>query len=175
MDPGQLLDLVKDNIIVQGFLVIVFILTVGTTTATKISGPIGKFARWARSIGEQRDEREAAERREKRMRLLKEASEGREYVQDEIDQLREQIGYLYENQHALEGLIRVHLGWDYERIRQLIALGTRPEAIPNPPPLRVELRDPDTAPQPKAHAAERQRRRHAAETDENPQVQRASD
>jgi hypothetical protein len=174
MDPGQLLDIVKDNVIVQWFLIAVFILTVGTNTATKIKGPIGGAARWFRSIGEKRDEREAAERREKRLELLKEATEGREYVQDEIDQLKEQIGYLYGNQHALEGLIRIHLGWDYERVRQLIALGVQPGEIPNPPPLRVELRDPDTAPQPKARAAER-RRRHAVDTDENPQVKPAVD
>lgn len=171
MDPSQLLSLVKDNIVVQWFLIIIFILTVGTNTATKIKGPIGSAARWARSLGEKRDEREAAERRQKRLALLQEAAEGREYVQDEIEQLREQIGYLYDNQHKLETLIRVHLGWDYERIRQLIALGVKPGEIPNPPPLRVELKDPDTAPQPKARAAER-KRRHAQDTDENPQVKR---
>lgn len=170
MTPDKILDLVKDNVIVQWFLVVVFILLVGTNTATKLKGPIGGFARWVRSIGEQRDEREAVERREKRLRFLQEATEGREYVQAEIDQQREQIAYLYENQRKLESLIRAHLGWDYERVRQLIALGVTPGDIPTPPPLRVELKDPDTVPQRKVGG-----RRRAPETDENPQVQRASD
>jgi hypothetical protein len=172
--PSQLLDLVKDNIVVQWVLAAAFILTVGTNTATKIKGPIGGLARWVRTIGEKRDEREASERREKRLRILQEAAEGREYVQTEIEQLRGQIGYLYQNQEALEGLIRVHLGWDYERIRQLTALGVKAGEIPAPPPLRVELRNPDTVPQ--AKVSERTKRRHAAtDTDENPQVQRASE
>jgi hypothetical protein len=170
MDPSELLDLVKDNVVVQWFLVAVFILLVGTNTATKISGPLGKFARWVRDIGEKRDAREAAERREKRRALLKDAAEGREFIQTEMDQLHGQIRYLYANQHAMEGLIRAHLGWDYERIRQLIELGVRPESIPQPPPLRVELKNPEEF----TRSASRPRRR-ATDTDENPQVQPAID
>jgi len=173
MDPSMLLDLVKDNIIVQWFLVVVFILTVGTNTATKIKGPIGGAARWFRSLGEKRDEREATERREKRMKLLKEATEGREYVETEIEQLQQQIGYLYGNQHALEKLIREHLGWDYERVRQLISMGVAPSEIPQPPPLRVELRDPDTIPQSRIPA--RSHRRVTENGGEKPQVKRTSE
>lgn len=171
--PGQLFDAVKDNIVVQWFLIIVFVLLVGTNTATKLSGPLGKFARWVRTIGEKRDEREASERREKRLRLIQEAAEGRDYVQTEIQQLQEQISYLYSNQGQLENLIRVHLGWDYERVRQLISLGVNPGDIPNPPPLRVELKDPSTVPHRRIDDLPRRRRhRHPAEeTDENPQVE----
>jgi Sec-independent protein translocase protein TatA len=172
MDPLQLLEVVKDNVIVQWFLVVVFILLVGTNTATKLKGPLGGFARWVRSIGEKRDEREASERRAKRLALLQDAAEGREYVQAEINQHKEQIRYLYQNQQAMEMLIRAHLGWDYERVRQLISLGVSPSEIPSPPPLRVELKDPDTVPQKKTVAG---RRRRAPDPDENPQVQPATD
>lgn len=171
--PSQLFEAVKDNIVVQWFLIIIFILLVGTNTATKLKGPVGSFARWVRTLGEKRDEREAAERREKRLRLLQDAAEGRDYVQTEIEQLQDQIRYLYSNQHQLEQLIRVHLAWDYERVRQLISLGVNPSSIPNPPPLRVELKDPDTVPQRKASAGGR--RRAPEPYDENPQVERASD
>lgn len=172
MDPAALLDLVKDNVIVQWFLIVVFMLLVGTNTATKLKGPFGGAARWFRSIGEKRDEREAQERREKRLKLIQEATENREFVQDEIDQLKAQIGYLYGNQSSLETLIRAHLGWDYERIRDLIALGINPGDIPRPPPLRVELKDPDTVPQPKLGS--RRRLREAREAEES-QVQEAVD
>lgn len=137
MDPASLLNIVKDNVLVQWFLVAVFMLTVGTSTAEKIKGPIGGFSRWIRSLGAARENREAEERREARRKLLTAASEGREYVNQEIEGLKRQIQELYEHQDALARLIREHLGWDFDRVQQLIAQGVRPGDIPTPPPLRV--------------------------------------
>lgn len=172
--PTEMWDLVKDNPIVQWFLAAVFILTVGTNTATKLKGPVGKFARWFRELGERRTEREAAERREKRLKLIQEAAEQREMDQAELAQLHEQVRYLYQNQRDLEALIRVHLGWDYERVRQLLALGVQAAEIPEPPPLRVELKDPDTVPRPAVSATGLRSRHRAPDTGAMPQVRSVS-
>jgi hypothetical protein len=137
MDPGQILEVVKDNVIVQWFLVVIFILTVGTSTAEKIKGPVGAFSRWVRSIGAEREEREARERRETRRKLLQAAAEGREYVNQEIESLKAQVHELYEHQDAMARIIREHMAWDFDRVQQLIHQGVRPGDIPTPPPLRV--------------------------------------
>lgn len=135
--PADLLGAVKDNPVVQWFLVIVFILLVGTNTATKLKGPLGMFARWVRSVGENRSAREAQERRRARERLLTEAREGREYVNGELDDLRAKVGDLMSHRSALETLVDMHLGWDYDRRKQLIDMGVDPTSIPLAPPLRV--------------------------------------
>lgn len=137
MDPSALLDLVKDNVVVQWFLVVIFILTVSTTTAAKLSGPIGKMARWFQSIGEKRVNREAEERRKARQALLRDASEGRAWAEEQITGLRDALGETNEALNGLERLVREHLGWDYDRIHQLINMGVRPGDIPTPPPLKV--------------------------------------
>jgi hypothetical protein len=158
MDPSSLLDLVKDNVVVQWFLVIIFILTVSTTTATKLSGPIGKMARWFQSIGDKRVNREAEERRRARQQLLRDAKEGRVWAEEQIDGLRGALGETNEALDGLEKLVREHLGWDYDRIHQLINMGVRPGDIPTPPPLKVPWRSPRTdttemhAVRPKRHA-----------------------
>jgi len=135
--PAEFLEIVKDNVVVQWFLAAVVILLIGTNTATKLRGPLGSFARWVRSIGEQRENREAEERRTARRKLLLAASEGREYVDQEIGGLKTKIEELYEHQRGLEALVREHLGWDYDRIQQLIGMGVRPGDIPTPPSLRM--------------------------------------
>lgn len=137
MDPSVLLDLVKDNVVVQWFLVVIFILTVSTTTATKLKGPIGSLARGFQSIGEKRVNREAVERRKARQQLLRDASEGRVWAEEQIEGLREALGETNEALNGLERLVREHLGWDYDRIHQLINMGVRPNDIPTPPPLKV--------------------------------------
>jgi hypothetical protein len=137
LTPDQLWEAVKDNPVVQWFLVVVFILLVGTNTAARLKGPVGGFARWVRRIGEARENREAVERREARRKLIQAASEGREYVHREIDAMKAEIDTLYQNQDALQRLIRDHLGWDYDRVQDLIRRGVRPGDIPTPPPLRI--------------------------------------
>lgn len=137
LTPDQLWEAVKDNPVVQWFLVVCFILLVGTNTATKLKGPLGGFARWIKKVGEARENREAAERREARQKLIQIATEGREYVNHEIKGLKDEIEVLYDNQETMSRLIREHLGWDYDRVQDLIGRGVRPGDIPTPPPLRV--------------------------------------
>lgn len=144
MDPSALLDLVKDNVIVQWFLVVIFILTVGTQTATKLKGPFGKVARWAQSLGERRVNREVEERRKRRERMVQQAAEGRAYADQEISSLREQLDDALDREDALARLIREHMGWDHDRVAELITRGVRPGDIPTPPPLRVPWRAPRT-------------------------------
>lgn len=134
--PAEMWDLVKGNIVVQWFLVIVFILIVGTNTATKIKGPLGGFARWMRSVGEARENREAEERRQARQKLLQSAQEGREYVEREIRELKETIHALMDERQQREELVDQHLGWDYDRRLQLINAGVPLNDIPPAPPLR---------------------------------------
>lgn len=144
MDPTALLNLVKDNVVVQWFLVAVFILTVGTNTATKLKGPFGKAARWFQSIGENRVNREVAERKKRREQLIAQASEGRAFADQEIESLRHQLDEALDDRDALARLIREHMGWDHDRVSDLIARGMRPGDIPTPPPLRVPWRAPRT-------------------------------
>lgn len=143
--PTELWDAVKDNIVVQWVLIIVFILLVGTNTATKLKGPLGAFARWVRKVGEARENREAAERRAARQKLLQSAQEGREYVEREMADLRARVDYLMLEREALIELVDVHLGWDYDRRKQLIDLGVPLTEIPPAPPLRV-IRPAEDAP-----------------------------
>lgn len=135
--PAEVWAAVSGNVIVQWFLVVIFILTVGTNTATKLKGPFGSLARKVRSIGQERENREAEERRIARRKLLAAAAEGREYIDQEIGGLRAEIEVLYANQRELNQLIREHMGWDHDRVAQLIGMGVRPGDIPTPPPLRV--------------------------------------
>lgn len=160
MDPSALLELVKDNVVVQWFLVVIFILTVGTQTATKLKGPIGSVARAFQSIGEKRVNREADERRKARQQLLRDAAEGRAWAEEQIENLHAALGDTNAALNGLERLVREHLGWDYDRIHQLINMGVRPGDIPTPPPLKVPWIAPrtDTA----ELAAVRAERRHAA-------------
>lgn len=138
--PTQLWDSVKDNIVVQWFMVIIFILLVGTNTATKLKGPLGGFARWIRKIGENRDEREAQERRKARERMIAEARGDREYVDRELHDLKTKVDSLMSHREAAEALVDLHLGWDYDRRKDLIDLGVKPTDIPVAPPLRVTAR-----------------------------------
>lgn len=138
--PTQLFDLVKDNIVVQWFLVIVFILLVGTNTATKLKGPVGGFARWVRQLGEERENREAQERRAARQKLLQTAVEGREYVEREMAEMRAKIDELLAARESQADLVDHHLVWDYERKLQLINMGVPLKDIPAAPPLRIVKR-----------------------------------
>lgn len=181
MDPAALLDLVKDNVIVQWFLVVVFILTVSTTTATKLKGPIGSLARWAQKLGDRRVNREAEERRKKRQALFQQAAEDREYAQQVIASLNQQLDAALDERDALARLIRDHMGWDHDRVQQLINFGIRPGDIPTPPPLRVTYRAQRTdtraiqqlrVPLSEVETAQLDLREHA-DTGENPVVVRA--
>jgi hypothetical protein len=135
----SIFDAVKDNVVVQWFLVVMFILLVGTNTAARIKGPLGDLARWVSKVGESRDNREAAERRRARQRLLQEAKEGREYIEGEMKDLKEKVEDLINHREAMENLVNNHLSWDYDRRRQLIELGVSNAEIPPAPPLRVPL------------------------------------
>jgi hypothetical protein len=143
--PSQLWDAVKDNVVVQWFLVVVVILTVGTQTATKLKGPIGKLARAVQSFGEKRVNREAEERRQARQQLLRDAKEGRAWAEDQINGLKGRVEELASTLESFEVLVREHLGWDYDRVHQLINLGVRPSDIPAAPPLRMPWRSTETA------------------------------
>jgi hypothetical protein len=147
--PTDLLALVKDNIVVQWFLVVVFILIVGTNTATKLKGPIGGAARWFQAIGEKRVNREAEERRKARQVLLQRATEGNEYATQQIETLSRQLEDAIQGQEALAKLIREHMGWDFDRIQQLIHAGVSNRDIPEPPPLRVPWRGPERRSKPR--------------------------
>lgn len=140
--PAELWNAVADNVVAQWFLVIVFILLVGTNTATKVKGPLGSFARWMRSIGQARENKEAQERRQARQKLLMSAKEGREYVEREMAELHTKIDSLLSERDALGSLVDNHLGWDYDRRLQLINLGVPLEDIPPAPPLRVNRPNP---------------------------------
>lgn len=138
--PVQLLDAVKGNVIVQWFLVVIFLLIVGTNTATKLKGPVGAAARWFQQLGEKRVNREADERRKVRQQLLRDTRDGNIWAEQEITALNTRVEDMASAMEGLERLIRVHLGWDYDRMHQLINLGIRPGDIPTPPPLRVPWR-----------------------------------
>lgn len=181
MDPSALLDLVKDNIVVQWFLVVVVILTVGTNTATKLKGPLGSVARWAQKLGERRVNREAEERRQKRQQVFQQANEDIEYLRQVVASLNQQLDDAWDERDALVRLVREHMGWDHDRVQQLINFGVRPGDIPTPPPLRVSYRAPrtDTAeirqlsvPMTEVETAQLDLREHA-DTGENPAVVRA--
>jgi hypothetical protein len=137
--PNNILGLVKDNVIVQWCLVVSVIMIIGTNTATKLKGPVGTVARWVQNWGDKRAEREATERRERRQKLLSESREHREDVRREIADLTRKIEQLYDDRDALERLIRQHLGWDYDRVQQLIGMGVRTGDIPTPPAMRLTL------------------------------------
>jgi hypothetical protein len=182
--PTQVWDLVKDNVAFQWLVLVAAILLLTTNTAAKLKGPVGAAARWYRTLGERRDEREAAERRTARQRILSEARESRAYVEHVEVELRAQIESLYANQEALNRLIREHLGWDYDRVQQLIGMGIRPGDIPTPPPLRVPWRPgeapseqprgvPPTVPTLDAEQVRQRRGRHTQNM-ERPQVNGAS-
>lgn len=138
--PADLWAVVGDNIVVQWFLVIVFILLVGTNTATKVKGPLGAFARWMRRFGEAREDKEAQERRQARQKLLQSAQEGREYVEREIAELKDAIHDLMDERQRQQELVDNHLGWDYDRRLQLINAGVSLADIPPAPPLRAAHR-----------------------------------
>ena len=135
--PAEVWAAVTGNVIVQWFLVAIVILTVGTSTAEKLKGPLGSFARWVRSIGQERENRESAERRALRQQLIADAVEGREFVSTEIADLKAKVEELYADRDQLARLVREHMGWDHDRVQDLIAKGVRPGDIPTPPPLRV--------------------------------------
>jgi Sec-independent protein translocase protein TatA len=144
--PLQIFDAVKDNVVVQWFMVVVVILIVGTQTAEKLSGPVGKVARWARSIGEGRENREAEARRAARQRLLREGTtESQEYLLREVKGLKEQVGELFDHRDKMDKLINAHMGWDYQIQQDLIRRGVQPTEIPTPPPLRVPWGTPTRA------------------------------
>jgi hypothetical protein len=181
LDPSSLIDLVKDNVIVQWCLIVAVILTIGTNTATKLKGPVGAAARWFQRLGERRVNREVEERRRARQQLLKQAAEGRAFADQEITSLNEQLDAALDERDALARLIREHMGWDHDRIRELITFGVRPGDIPTPPPLRVIRRAPrtDTSAIPQlsvslaeVETAQLDLREHA-DTGENPAVVRA--
>lgn len=178
MDPSVILDPIKDNIVVQWFLVVVFILTVGTKTATKLKGPVGGLARWAQNLGDKRVNREAEEKRKTRQALLRQATEGRAFAEQEINSLSEQLDAALDERDALARLIREHMGWDHDRIRDLIGRGMRPGDIPTPPPLRVSWRSQRTdtrelsAQLAEVEADQAELRRHT-DSGENPMVVRA--
>jgi hypothetical protein len=137
VDLSSLADLVKDNVLVQWIMVVAVILTVGTNTATKLKGPFGSLARAFQRVGERRVNREAEERRKARQQLLARAAEGRAFADEEITSLKAQLEEAYDERDALARVIRQHMGWDYDRVRQLISEGVPPQEIPTPPPLRV--------------------------------------
>jgi hypothetical protein len=149
--PSQLLDLAKSNIVVQWLCVISVVLLIGTNTATKLKGPFGGIARWIRSIGDARGAREVEERRALRARMLQEAQEGREYVAQELSELRSKVDELLLDRDALAELVEVHLGWDYDRKQQLIELGVPVHQIPAAPPLRVARKKPQVSGQMEPH------------------------
>jgi len=144
MDPTALLDLVKDNVVVQWFLVVVVILTVGTNAATNLKGPFGKVARWFQSLGERRVNREVEERRKRREQMIAQATEGRAFADQEIESLRRQLDETLDDRDALQRVIREHMGWDHDVVQTLIQRGVRPGDIPTPPPLRIPWRAPRT-------------------------------
>jgi hypothetical protein len=138
--PAQLLDAVKDNVVVQWCMVATVIVLLTSKVAAKLKGPIGAVARWAQGLGEKRVNREAEERRQARQALLRDAREGRQWAEQEIAALNHRIEDLASTLESFERLIRAHLGWDYDRVHQLVNLGVRPGDIPTPPPLRVPWR-----------------------------------
>lgn len=138
--PAQLLELVKDNVVVQWCLVIAVILTLTSSVAAKLKGPVGSLARWVQNLGEKRVNREAEERRNARQALLRDAREGRAWAEQEIAALNRRIEDVTGVLEGLERLVREHLGWDYDRVHQLIKMGVRPGDIPTPPPLRIPWR-----------------------------------
>jgi hypothetical protein len=142
VDPSILLDPIKNNVVVQWFLIAIFILTVSTSTAAKLKGPIGSAARAFQRLGERRVNRESDERRKARQTLLRQAAEGRAFAEEEISSLRDQLDAVMDERDALARLIRQHMGWDHDRVRELITFGVRPGDIPTPPPLRVPWRTP---------------------------------
>lgn len=135
--PSNVLSLVKDNIVVQWLCAISVVLLIGTNTATKLKGPVGGFARWIRHVGDSRGRREIEERRALRTRMVQEAQEGREYVAQELKNLKTKVDELLLDREAIADLVDVHLGWDYERRKQLIDLGVPVHQIPPAPPLRL--------------------------------------
>jgi len=135
--PAEMFEAIKDNVIVQWVLIVIFILIMGTQTAEKLSGPVGKFARWVRSFGEARENREAEERRARRQKMLSEATEGQEFLARKMAGLESQVGELFEHRDAMDRLINAHMGWDYMMQQDAISRGVPPESIPTPPPLRV--------------------------------------
>jgi hypothetical protein len=52
--PAQLLDAVKDNVVVQWCMVATVIVLLTSKVAAKLKGPIGAVARWAQGLGEKR-------------------------------------------------------------------------------------------------------------------------
>lgn len=146
----MIFDAVRENVVVQWFLAMIFIVLVGTNTATRLKGPIGDLARWARKFGENKDNREAAERRKVRQRMLQDAKDGRDYVDREIGDLKAKVQALMDDRSKQDSLVEEHLGWDYDRRRQLIDNGVPLKDIPPAPPLRVSFEAPKpTAPTPR--------------------------
>jgi len=140
--PAEIWSAVKDNVVVQWFLVVVFILLLGTNTAEKLKGPIGGLIRSIRGFGTQRDERESKERAIKRARARDEWAGEREDWERRLvtveNRLREEIALRTAEQEArseTRRLIEQHLVWDYDRVEELISMGQ--ENIPPAPPLRV--------------------------------------
>lgn len=178
LDPSSLIDLVKDNVVVQWCLVVAVILTIGTNTATKLKGPVGAVARWVQNLGERRVNREVEERRRARQQLLRQAAEGRDFYEQELTGLREQLDDALDERDALARLIRQHMGWDHDRVQDLITRGMRPGDIPTPPPLRVSWRSQRTdtrelsAQTAEVQADQDDLRRHT-DSGENPVVVRA--
>jgi hypothetical protein len=171
VDLSTLLDPVKDNIVVQWCLIAAVLLTVGTNTATKLKGPIGGLARAAQKLGQRRVNREAAERRKARQQMLQRATEGRAFADQEIESLHNQLDEALDERDALARLIREHMGWDFDRVQDLINRGVRPGDIPTPPPLRVPWGTPSRTDTRALPLPSRKR----ADTDENPAVVRASE
>lgn len=135
--PAEVWGVVTGNVVVQWFLVAIVILTVGTSTAERLKGPVGTFSRWFRSLGQERENREAEERRALRQQLIADAVEGREFVSTEMSELKAKVEELYADRDQINRLIREHMGWDHDRVQDLITQGIRPGDIPTPPPLRV--------------------------------------
>lgn len=171
--PAQLLDAVKDNVVVQWCMVASVVVLMTSKVAAKLKGPVGSLARWAQNLGEKRVNREAEERRQARQTLLRDAREGRAWAEQEIAALNRRIEDVTGVLEGLERLVRDHLGWDYDRVHQLIQMGVRPGDIPTPPPLRIPWRAERTDTQERPAVAQVNGHRREPRTDET--VVRASE
>lgn len=140
--PAEAWAIVSENVIVQYAMIAFVILLMATNTAEKLKGPLGAFARWARSIGQERENRESEERRALRRQLIADAVGigGQEFAE-----LKAKVEELYADRDHLARLVREHMGWDHDIQQRLIECGVRPGDIPTPPPLRVPWGTPSRA------------------------------